>query len=182
MPTQIQEQRSDRNSQGLINNELALGDDRDFEAIWWRVEVGVWVFLVTMLILALSGLLGHGPLAHKELSSSDKALEIRYERIAHYKTPAILQVCVHPQLFQNGKAYLHLSRVTVHGMGAQRISPAPETSMPDDDGISYIFPPEDPGKPLIVMFALEPSEAGMFHQEVRTDPNHKLFFNSIVFP
>jgi hypothetical protein len=182
MPAQTQESKPAQNSNGLINNELALGDDRDFERIWWRIEIGLWTFLVAVLVLALIGLLGHGPLAYKELSTSDKALEIRYERIAHYKSPAILQVRVHPQVFRDGKAYLHLSRVTVHGMGAQRIIPQPEKSMPDDDGISYLFPPEDPSLPLIVSFALEPSRAGLFRQEVRTDPDHKLFFNSIVLP
>jgi hypothetical protein len=54
--------------------------------------------------------------------------------------------------------------------------------MPDDDGISYLFPAEDPSRPLIVAFALEPSRAGLFRQEVRTDSDHKLFFNSIVLP
>jgi hypothetical protein len=182
MPAQTQESKPAQNSNGLINNELALGDDRDFERIWWRIEIGLWTFLVAVLVLALIGLLGHGPLAYKELSTSDKALEIRYERIAHYKSPAILQVRIHPTLFRDGKAYVHLSRVTVQGMGAQRIIPQPEKSMPDDDGISYLFPPEDPSLPLIVSFALEPSRAGLFRQEVRTDPDHKLFFNSIVLP
>jgi hypothetical protein len=107
MPAQTQESKPAQNSNGLINNELALGDDRDFERIWWRIEVGLWTFLVAVLVLALIGLLGHGALAYKELSTSDKALEIRYERIAHYKSPAILQVRIHPTLFRDGKAYVH---------------------------------------------------------------------------
>jgi hypothetical protein len=182
MAEQKNESDSEMSSIGRVNDELVLGDDRAFEAIWWRIEVSLWIFLTIVLLLALTGLLGKGPLAHKALATPDKALELRYERIARYNTPAIIEVRVHPQLFRNGKAYIRLSRTTIKGMGAQRIIPQPEQSLPDDDGISYIFPVEEPSRPLIVTFALQPSSAGLFRQEIIADPSHDLFFNSIILP
>jgi hypothetical protein len=51
MPIQTQEEKPTQNSNGLINNELALGNDRDFENIWWRIEIGVWMFSLPCLFL-----------------------------------------------------------------------------------------------------------------------------------
>jgi hypothetical protein len=182
MAEQKNESDIERSSIGRVNDEFVLGDDRAFEAVWWRIEVGLWIFLSVVLALALTGLLGKGPLAHKEIATPDKALELRYERIARYNTPAIVEVRIHPELFRNRKAYIRLSRTTIKGMGAQRIIPQPEQSLPDDDGISYVFPVEEPSRPLIIAFALQPSSAGLFRQEIIAGPGHDLFFNSIILP
>lgn len=177
-----QENHDGRSSIHRINEELTIGDDIEFETLWWRIERGLWLFLSIVLLLALSGLLGNGPLAHHEIDTPDQALEVRYERVAHYKSPAILQVRIRPQLFQNGRAYLWINRVIVNDMGEQRIIPQPEQSSPGDNGILYVFPVEDVTRPLIVSFALEPSKVGIFRQEVRVDPRHDLFPRSTILP
>jgi hypothetical protein len=167
---------------GEGDDRLVLGQDSDFETAWWRIEVGLWIFLTAVLICALSGLLGKGPLSHKEVDTPDQALEVRYERIAHYKSPSILTVRIRPELFRDGKAYLWLNRVIINDLGAQRVIPQPEQTFPGETGIAYLFPAEDASRPLMVSFALEPSKAGVFEQEIRTDPQHDLFLKSITLP
>lgn len=165
-----------------IDQDLDLADDHAFESRWWRIEIAVWTFLTLCLLCGLSGIFGRGPLANREVDSADGALQIRYERVARYQTPAVMQIRIHPQLYRDGKAYLWVNRTLIEDMGSQRIIPQPQTTTPGADGMAYIFPVEDASRPISISFALQPGTPGIFEQEVRTDPGHDLFLKSITLP
>ncbi|MEG9436941.1 hypothetical protein JAO29_12315 [Edaphobacter sp. HDX4] len=183
---EVQDSKEERSVEesGLskVNDELTLGYDRDFEAQWWRIELGLWVFLAIAMILGLTGLSGRGPLAHKQSGTPDGALTVVYERIARYKTPGVMTVRVEPQLYRDGKIYLWLNRAMIERMGLQRIIPQPAVSLPGDDGIGYVFPVSDPTKPTLIFFANEVSSPGIYEEELKTDPQHDLFLRALALP
>lgn len=169
-------------SRTRVNGELTIGNNQDFEQLWWRLEVGVWSFLAVWLACALSGILGRGPLAHREAATRDGALMVRFEHIARYKTPAVMQVRVMPALYRDGMARIWINRVIVEQLGIERPTPQPLAAAAGEDGISYTFATGNPNAPTIVEFALEPQAAGVFHQEVRADAAHDIRMDAITLP
>lgn len=165
-----------------VNDELAAGYDEDFESWWWRVEIGVWVVLSICILAGLLGLTGRGVLAKHLRRTSDAGLEVKYERVARYKTPTIIQIRLSPAVFQGKTAYLWVNRAIIEDMGTQRIIPQPLTSYPGENGIGYVFPVQEAGQPLFISLAEEPSRPGIFEQEMKTDPKHDLFMRVVIFP
>jgi len=179
---QESEKSSPRSGLSRVNDELALGYDSEFERQWWNIEVGLWCFLSLLIIVGLTGLLGHGPLAHKTVGTMDGALVVKYQRVARYKTPDVMTIFVSPRLYQDGKAHLWLSRAIVEKAGLQRIIPEPEQSLPGEDGVTYIFPVSNPERPTLIELAKEPSSPGAFVEEVRTDSQHDMFMRTFIVP
>lgn len=100
----------DENASGDEQQEFDIGYNEAFERRWWRIEVGLWIFLTAILIAGLGGLMGSGKIARKEIGSSDGAVTLKYERIARFKTPSTVLVRLAPQTFHNSVAYVWLNR------------------------------------------------------------------------
>ena len=144
-----------------VNDEVAVGEDLQFQKKWWRFERFIWSFFALILALDLAGAFGRGPLAHYELKASDGSLDVKYERIAREETPGILDVQFGPSVIQNGKIKLFISQSVVEELGNQRVIPAPETTAVGGGGLTYTFAATT--LPASVQFALQPAKPGIFH-------------------
>ena len=50
-----------QDSVAKVNDEVAVGEDLEFQRKWWRFENAAWVFFTLIIILDLCGLFGRGP-------------------------------------------------------------------------------------------------------------------------
>lgn len=148
-----------------IANDLAIGEDLDFQHRWWRFEHVVWILFTIILVLDLIGVFGRGPLARKQLKTSDGALTLEYESIERFKTPSILTVRFGPSAVHDGKIQLWVSQTVVTDLGNQRIIPQPSSSTISQNGILYTWLASE--HPDSIEFALEPSKAGMEHFQIQ---------------
>lgn len=164
----------------MVNNELAVGADLDFQRSWWRFEQGVWIFFALVVLADLLGCFGRGPLAHAHTSTADRAIEVSYERIERFSTPSILTVRFGPKAIHDGEVRLWMSDSLVKPLGNQRIIPQPSSSRLDSGGIAYTFP-TDP-RPGSVRFALEPGSPGVNDLEIRIPEEEPLKLRIFVVP
>ncbi len=148
-----------------IGNELAAGEDLEFERRWWRFEHIVWIFFTVLLALDLSGAFGRGPLSKAQMKTADGAITVDYERIERFQTPSILTIHFGPAAVRNGKIQLWVSQTVVKGLGNQRIIPQPTTSVLAPDGILYTWDASD--RPDSASFALQPIKPGIDHFVLR---------------
>ena len=149
-----------------INDEVAVGEDLEFQRRWWKFEKATWIVFSLLLLLTLLGAFGRGPLSHARAHSP--ALDVRYERVERTGTPAMLEVDFAPEIVQTGKLHLFISQSMVKELGAQRVIPAPETSALGNGGVTYTFPATIP--PATVMIELQPSGPGVFRFQI-ADPD-----------
>lgn len=164
-----------------VNEEVAVGEDLDFQRKWWAFEKLVWTFFALILLFALLGLFGRGWLARSEKRSSDGNLILKYDRIQRTGTPSDLSILFGPNAIRDGHIRLYLSESMVNGIGAQRISPQPQTSTLGDGGIIYTFPVN--GRPASVVISVEPSRPGSFaFRATLPDTNSSLECNVVVVP
>jgi hypothetical protein len=155
--SQVAFQKPVEDSVPRINDEVAVGEDLEFQRAWWKFEKAVWVFFALLIVLDIAGLFGRGPLADATLTNP--AMTIHYERIERTGTPSMLNINFAPSAIQDGKLRLFVSESVVSKLGAQRIIPSPETSAVGNGGITYTFPATM--APAAVTFALEPARPGI---------------------
>lgn len=170
-------------SQENNNGERSLhaGDDREFERTWWRVEVGVWIFLTLLIVVAATGLLGRGPMAKKIVRSYDGRLVVEYERIGRFKTPSSMLIQISPGEFKGGEASLWVNNAIVKQMGLQRVIPVPGRAEPGPDGVTYTWPVSDGTKTFAVRLDLQPDKPGIFPGELGADAE-RVGVRSLTFP
>ena len=144
-----------------IGDELAVGEDLDFQRKWWRFESVVWVLFVMIVILDVAGVFGRGPVAKAHSFSPNRMMEVNYERIERFSTPSILTLHFTPSAVQNGEIHLWVSDSVIKELGNQRIIPQPQTSTTGNGGIFYTFLATS--KPNSIEFALQPSSPGISH-------------------
>lgn len=142
-----------------VNNEVAVGEDLDFQRKWWRFENAAWVFFTLIIVLDLAGLFGRGPIAKAERRSKDGTIDVKYERIERTNSPSILTIQFGQSAIQDGKINLYVSESVVKGLGNQRVIPAPQTTVVGDGGLIYTFPASK--VPATIDFALEPVAPGI---------------------
>jgi hypothetical protein len=162
--------------------ELNIGDDQEFEKIWWRVEVTVWLFLCCFLVCAGTGLLGRGPLSSSGASSPDGLMAIHFERVTRYKTPSRMEVNISQALTHEGAVSLWVSNDLLKQMGMQRVIPQPDHSLPDERGVTYIWSKDSGHRGVQVAFDLQPEAPGISRETLRVDDAHQLTIRSIVLP
>lgn len=148
-----------------VNNELAVGADPDFQALWLKTEKIIWLVLLLFLIASLIGLFGRGPLAHAEAKASDGSFNVKYERVQRFGTPSVVTVEFEPQAIKNGHIELWVSDSLVKPLGNQRVVPQPAQSTLAHAGILYVFPAV--GTPASVEFQTQPAKMGPANLEMR---------------
>ena len=141
-----------------INNELAVGEDLEFQRKWWKVERGIWIFFLLLIIADVLGVFGRGWLAKAHVTTGDQSMDITYERTERFNTPSTLRIVLSPAIVRDGKVQLWASESLVKALGNQRVVPQPATSAIGQNGILYTFPVTGPG--MSVEFSLTPTSIG----------------------
>jgi hypothetical protein len=149
-----------QDSVAKVNNEVAVGEDLDFQRKWWRFENAAWIFFTLIIILDLAGLFGRGPIAKAERRTADGTIDVKYERIERTGSPSIMTIAFGPAAIQNGKVHLYVSNSLVKPLGTQRVIPAPQDSVIGEGGLTYTFPTTKP--PASVDLELQPSGPGIY--------------------
>ncbi len=161
-----------------INQEIAVGEDLAFQRTWWRFENAVWTVFSVLLVLALAGAFGRGPLSHDQIRTPE--MHLRYERIARTGTPSLMRITFAPSAIHNGKIRLFVSETVVDELGNQRVIPAPEATTIGDHGLIYTFPATT--SPAAVAFALQPAGPGIFHFDLVPEGGQRVHARVIVMP
>lgn len=143
-----------------VDDEIAVGEDLDFQRRWWRFEKLVWTVFLIVIVCDLAGLFGRGWLAKAEASTPDRALIVDYERIERANTPSTMTLRFGPAAIRHGQVQFHVSDAVMRDLGAQRIAPQPSTSTPGQGGISYVIPVT--AAPAAVQIQLQPAAPGRY--------------------
>ncbi len=163
-----------------VNNEIAVGEDVEFQRRWWSFERGVWILFALIVALDLAGAFGRGPLAHARMRTADGAMDVKYERIERTGTPSVLSIQFSPAAIHDGKVQFWVSESMLEQLGNQRIAPQPAISTVGQGGVLYTFP-ATAGSASAVL-ALRPSAPGIFPFTLRVLGSPELHANIFVMP
>lgn len=163
-----------------VNNEIAVGEDLEFQRKWWRFEQIVWPILLLIVIVDLLGGFGRGWLSRARRTTPDHLVTLDYERIERASTPSIMTFHFEPSAIRNNRIILYVSDSIVRPLGAQRISPQPAVSSIGNEGITYQFLAT--GGLSTVQIQLEPSFPGVHAFRVQVDGSTPIEGTVTVMP
>jgi hypothetical protein len=117
---------------------LDIDIDESFPRREWRIQRigwGVWLFII---VAALSGLTGSGPLSRAQAHSNADDLNVEYDRFARKGHQT--QMTFHAKGSSQGQPIrLHMSQSLLDQFRILRIDPEPTASETITDGIAYSF-------------------------------------------
>jgi len=163
-----------------VNDEVAVGEDLEFQRKWWKFEKGVWILFTLILLLDLAGVFGRGWLSKQEKAAQDGSIDVKYERIERTSTPSIMTINFGDSAIRDGQVKLYVSESLVKELAAQRVVPAPQTAIVGQGGLTYLFPAS--GTPASVEFALEPTGPGLRHFLIRVPGSQAVQADVLVMP
>jgi len=161
-----------------INEEVAVGEDLEFQRRWWKFETMMWWTIAVVLLLNFAGVFGRGPVAHTQISND--VMLVKYERVERTGTPSILEVQFPSATLGKGQVKLHVSQSIVDELGAQRVIPSPLETAIGNGGLTYTFSAEQ--APGAIQFALQPSKPGIFRFSMQVPGSPTLSARVVVMP
>jgi hypothetical protein len=124
--------------------ELEIAEDIRFQEREWKVERIGWVLLALIVLLALAGLFGTGPLSSASVDDADGALTVGYERFIRHDGRSTLTIDVTGDQASNGEIEIWLSQEYLDAFELQNVSPQPADVIGAGDRTIYVFTIDDP--------------------------------------
>ena len=119
--------------------DLQVEQDLPHERREWMVERAGWIGIGALLIAALAGLLGPGPLSHRELHDPSSSLRVKLEGLPRCQSPTTLQIDAKVPNPADGALRLCVERRWLDAVTIREIQPEPKSQELDADRVIYQF-------------------------------------------
>jgi hypothetical protein len=162
--------------------DLELDQDLTYQQREWRAERISWIVATLLLLAALLGVLGPGPLSKTRAGSQDDLLWVEYDRFVRHRSPTELIVHLDPNAAQEGTIQLQLDRGFIEKAQIQRIDPQPDQEQFAMGRITYVFRIGEGDTPLQVTYHLEMQSFGPLSTPIAILDGQEVSINQFVYP
>jgi hypothetical protein len=169
-------------AKGQRAKEIEVGEDLEFQQRSWVVQRIGWIVIALVIIAALSGLFGAGPLSQATVGNEGDALRLVYDRFERMDSPATLDIYLGPEVANEGQVRLWISRDYLKGASVQQVTPPPEQVEIGADRLIYTFRVADAARPALVTFDLEMAQSGRLVGQMGLTDEAPLSFWQFVYP
>lgn len=121
-------------------DKLAIDEDLPFQRNVWRFERVGWVVMGLIVLAALIGLIGAGPLSSTQ--TSNEGLSIEYDRFSRNLAPSEIKIRIEPSAAVDGAVTLSLNQAFGDKFQIERVVPMPSHWRLAGDGLRLRFPAE----------------------------------------
>jgi hypothetical protein len=159
------------------NKALQLNDDVSFQRKEWFVERVTWTILGALLIAALLGIFGTGPLSRT--SEEVDGVTVSYERFTRKISYTDLEIRVAD--VRNETFTVQLSDSWVSNSDITQITPEPDSATRTDDGLALTFSAV-PDTPAVVSIQYRPNKIGRLSATVGIQGGPVVEFAQFIYP
>ncbi|MEP6888222.1 MAG: hypothetical protein ABI945_07850 [Nitrospirales bacterium] len=159
-----------------------VNQDLPFQHLTWRVQRIGWGVIALVLLSALSGIFGHGPLSETTLRHSSIPLSVEYERFGRYQSALTLHVHVHEGAAPQGTVGIWFSDDYLSKVHIQQIMPTPESAHISSTGMTYVFRVAQPEQPADIIVDLQAQKIGLISGRIGLDESHAFHFWQWIYP
>lgn len=110
---------------GKVARDLEVEEDLHFQRLQWRFQHIAWCVMVLIIVLALFGTFGPGPLSSATVADGTNVLAVEYNRFEQTDSRTELHVRVAGGQAANGKVLLWIDRAYLANVEVDEISPPP---------------------------------------------------------
>jgi hypothetical protein len=162
--------------------DLEIDQDLAFQQRAWTVQRIGWASIALLILAALLGLFGPGPLSNATAGAPGADLWLEYERFERFKAPTTLRVNVGPGAVRDGVVRITLDRAYLDQVQVEQVMPQPESVETGPDRFTYTFKLNDPAQPTAITFHLNPQAIGRLSGRVGLDGEQAIGFDQFVYP
>ena len=161
---------------------LEVHEDFEFQRREWIVQRVGWGAMALLVLAALLGLLGRGPLSSANITTTDGAIRVEYDRFLHYHSQGELRIFVRAETADTNELRLWVDRDFLSKIELQRVTPEPERVEAGSDRHVFVFRVTDRSKLTLVTFQFEPNEVGSLTCRLGTVDSEPAQFGQFVYP
>lgn len=161
------------------------GDGQELEGVPQRTLRGRWLgwLVLTVIVLAaLVGLLGPGPLSWTTATDPAGVVELEYSRFTRRLANTDLQVTITPELGSTGSVQLWISSEYLVETSVQQVVPEPVIWAGVDGGTVLVFPLAEPAAPVTVQIQLQPNWVGPLRGAIGGAGREPIQFWQFAYP
>lgn len=147
----------------------------------WRAERIGWTIMALLLLGALIGAFGDGPLSRAR-SGSPQSLSLQYDRLLRASAPSQYRFEAHPSTAPGGELRLRFDRALLEDIELESIVPQPEREEAGPDYTEFIFRTAPGPAPLKIDFRYRPTTFGLHGGRVSVGDAHAVTIDQFVYP
>jgi hypothetical protein len=163
--------------QGSVENE-----NPRFNRVMWRVERITWGLMALIILAALLGLLGAGPLSHATAGKPGAPVWVEYDRFAHAQTPTRLRVHLAAPSARADTVDLWVSRSLQDELEIQSVTPKPERVEATGDGMVFVFKFRPGAGEFLATLDATPLGPGRLEGELGLTGGPRVALRQLIYP
>lgn len=158
---------------------LQVEDHAAFQRREWTVQRVGWAAMALLVIAALAGLLGPGPLSRTTATSEDGLVEVSYQRFGHLEADDMIRIVVAPAAVTGDSVEVQLAQDWVRSVDISGITPEPTDQVATPYGVRLAVAAE-PGAEVAIQITFRASELGPIAAGVRFE-DQRVSFRQFVY-
>lgn len=161
---------------------LDINQDLEFQYNAWKRQKIAWKILLLVLLSALLGLLGDGPLSDAKKGEKTDKIWVEYQRLTRFQSLTKLKINLSQDTGNQGELRINLSQEYLQNNQIQQINPLPYYVETGQKHITYVFRQIQPPQPTTITFYLQPEQIGIINAEIKLPQAKPIKFKQIVYP
>lgn len=162
--------------------DLEIDQDIEFQQREWRVQRVFWGVLLLIVLLALLGLFGTGPISSATAGSGDEGLRLSYQRFVRHGGEAELEFEVQPDQVQDGQVEIWISFSYLNDLTIEQYSIQPEEVRAGRDRHVFVFLVEESDEPVTVRLSIRPDKIGRYAGDAGIVGGPTVSFTQFSYP
>jgi hypothetical protein len=147
----------------------------------WQVQRVGWAVLVAIVVAALAGVFGTGPLSWTRATADDASLVVDYSRFAREGGSISLVVHFPPGAIDGDEVRVRTDNALLQGIEVEQITPEPSSQSSVDGGVVFTFDVE-PGAGLEATIAGTADTSGFRNGAIGLDGRDPLELWQVFYP
>lgn len=160
---------------------IQVNQDLDFQQRQWTIQRVGWGAMALVVLGAVVGVFGNGPLANATARSSDGAYEVEYARFARHRAPTSIRVVLQ-QGAVGSEARIAIDRGYADGMQIEQAYPAPESVEVGTNEVVYTFKLAADGTATTVVFSALYEDMGRNGGTIALEGHPPVRLSQFVYP
>lgn len=160
------------------NFKAPVEEDMRFQRRFWRVQRIGWAFMALVLIAAALGVFSEGPLSWTHAQGDQVTVE--YQRVYRNGAPSELVLSFSPGF--DGERTVILPHSLLQKVTLETITPTPERSETQADGLHLTFAVPDAGPESRIYLQVRPNGLGPLRGDIRSAEGGAARLRSFILP
>ena len=162
--------------------ELEIAHDPALERQTVDLQLIGWAIMGLVVLAALLGLFGNGPLSSATVGSSGSPLRVEYDRFLRHQAPQRLRLHVEPGVSESDEVRVWVSSSFLDNVQIERIEPRPERVEAGSDGQTFTFLVAGRGETPTIEIRFVPERVGRLAIRMRIPGRRGVAFTQFVYP